>query len=350
MTATVATLPAQAATAEAQAPKLPQRAPLFALTPQTLDEAMQFAGMMSKSSIVPKDYQGNPGNILVAVQWGAEIGLAPLQAMQSIAVINGRPSIWGDAMLALVRGSGLLEYIREEPTDEGCTCTLKRRGDPHEVERIFTVEDAKKAGLWGKQGPWQQHPKRMMQMRARAFALRDTFPDVLRGVHVGEEAQDLPPVPTERHMGEADEVKPDAPRLPPASRADKTREALAKRKQQAQAGTPALADVIAAIGQAETAEALKAAAELASHLADESAKAAAREAYAERKEALAAAAAPPADDKPTARTYAQIAEAIKGATSAETAALELDAARDAGLPGDQLDDLGALYRRTWEAN
>lgn len=333
MTATVATIPPQATEARTTT----QRAPLATLMPTSLAEAMEFAGVMSKSSIVPKDYQGNPGNILVAVQWGAEIGLAPLQAMQSIAVINGRPSIWGDAMLALVRGSGLLEYIREEPTDEGCTCTLKRSGDQHEVERIFTVDDAKKAGLWGKQGPWQQHPKRMMQMRARAFALRDTFPDVLRGVHIGEDAQDLP---TERHMGAADEVKPDAPRLPPASRADKTREALAKRKQHAGPATPALADVIAAIGAADTPAALKAAAELASHLADDSAKEAAREAYAERKDALAAAAAP-------ASTYATIAEAIQRATSAEAAALEFDAARDAGLPGDQIAELGDVFRRAW---
>lgn len=334
----VATLPA---TAEPKPGALQQRPPAFALTPQTLDEAMQFADMMSRSSIVPKDYQGNPGNILVAVQWGAEIGLAPLQAMQSIAVINGRPSIWGDAMLALVRGSCLLEYIREEPTDAGCTCALKRRGDPHEVERIFTVEDAKKAGLWGKQGPWQQHPKRMMQMRARAFALRDTFPDVLRGVHIGEESQDLP---TERHMGAADEVKPDAPRLLPASSADKARAAIAKRKQAAQAAaSPALSDVLAAITQAETLDALKAAAGLAAHLASDSEKAAAREAYIERKEALAA----PADDKPASRTYAQIAEAIQSATSAESAALELDAARGEGLPDEQVQELGAVYGRAW---
>lgn len=67
----------------------------FSLTPQSLDEALRFADMLSKSSIVPKDYQGNPGNVIVAIQWGAELGLAPLQAMQSVAVINGRPSIWG---------------------------------------------------------------------------------------------------------------------------------------------------------------------------------------------------------------------------------------------------------------
>lgn len=256
----------------------------FALTPQTLDEAMQFAGMMAKSSIVPKDYQGNPGNILVAVQWGAEIGLAPLQAMQSIAVINGRPSIWGDAMLALVRGSGLLEYIRETPTDAGCTCTLKRRGEAFEVERSFSVEDAKKAGLWGKAGPWQQHPKRMMQMRARAFALRDVFADVLRGVHVAEESQDMP---AEKHMGAADEVKAEAPALP-ASRADRARAALAARKPAA-LPAPALADVLDQISAAQTLDSLAAIGELAGRLSDDD-KADAKAAYKARKIALTASA------------------------------------------------------------
>lgn len=285
----------------------PQRS--FALTPQTLDEAMQFAGVMAKSSIIPKDYQGNPGNILVAIQWGQEIGLAPLQAMQSIAVINGRPSIWGDAMLALVRGSGLLEYIKEEPTEEGCTCTLKRRGDQFEVARTFTPEDAKRAGLWGKPGPWQQHTKRMMQMRARAFALRDAFADVLRGVHIGEEAQDMP---TERHMGAVEEVKPDAPALP-ATRADKARDALAKRKTAA-LPPPALGDVLAAIASADTLDALKATTALAARL-DGRDKDSARAAYTERRQALET---PPAGAYDLAGAIAQLQAITDPVTLATT--------------------------------
>lgn len=68
----------------------------FSLAPQSIDEALRFAEMRSKSSLVPKDFSGNPGNILVAVQWGMELGLQPMQAMQNIAVINGRPSLWGE--------------------------------------------------------------------------------------------------------------------------------------------------------------------------------------------------------------------------------------------------------------
>lgn len=90
----------------------------FSLAPQSIDEAIRFAEMMSKSNLVPKDFSGNPGNILVAVQWGMELGLQPMQAMQNIAVINGRPSLWGDAVIALVKASPVCEYVVEETTDE----------------------------------------------------------------------------------------------------------------------------------------------------------------------------------------------------------------------------------------
>lgn len=164
------------------------------LNPSNLDEAMRMADIMSKASIVPKDFMGNPGNILIAMQWGMEVGLAPLQAMQNIAVINGRPSLWGDAMIAIVRGSDVCEYVKETLEGEGenmvAVCRAKRKGQDEEV-RIFSVQDAMVAGLWGKVGPWKQYPKRMLQLRARGFAIRDTFSDVLRGMSSAEEEQDL---------------------------------------------------------------------------------------------------------------------------------------------------------------
>ncbi|OFS84511.1 MULTISPECIES: recombinase RecT [Oligella] len=180
------------------------------LTPTNLGEAMQLAEILAQSTIVPKDYQRNPGNILVAIQWGAELGLAPMQAMQNIATINGRPSIWGDAMLALVKNAPEFVSIKEEYVGEAddltAVCTVKRRsadGSIHEYVATFSMEDAKKAGLLGKQGPWTQYPKRMLQMRARGYALRDMFPDVLKGLRTTEEVRDMPP---EKDMGEVEEV------------------------------------------------------------------------------------------------------------------------------------------------
>ena len=187
-------------------------APAFDLSPRNFEEAWRMAEILADSDFVPKDYKGKPGNCLVAMQWGAEIGLKALQAMQNIAVINGRPALWGDSVIALVRGSPLCEWIIETEDVTSSTCRVKRRGEP-EQSRIFTDDDAKAAGLLGKQGPWTQYRKRMRQMRARAFALRDVFPDVLRGLPVAEEVMDAPPA--ERYMGPVDEVKPPArPELP----------------------------------------------------------------------------------------------------------------------------------------
>ncbi len=181
----------------------------FDLSPQTFEQALTFSNYLAESDMVPKDFKGKPGNCLVAIQWGMEIGLKPLQAMQNIAVINGRPSLWGDAVIALVRSSPLCEYIIEEDDGRTATCKVKRRGEP-EQSRSFSMDDAKAAGLLGKQGPWTQYPKRMRQMRARAFAVRDVFPDVLKGLPVAEELQDMP---TERHMGDVERVDP-APAVP----------------------------------------------------------------------------------------------------------------------------------------
>ena len=178
--------------------------PTFSLAPRDIKEALAFAEMLSQSNMVPKDFIGNPGNILVAVQWGMELGLQPMQAMQNIAVINGRPSLWGDSVIALVKASPTCEYIIEEVGDDSATCRVKRRGEP-EQERSFSTADAKAAGLLGKQGPWSQYRKRMLQMRARSWALRDVFPDVLRGMPIAEEVMDtekeINPAPARRQTG-----------------------------------------------------------------------------------------------------------------------------------------------------
>lgn len=161
-----------------------------AFMPASLEEAMKYATELSKSDMIPKDYIGKPGNILVAIQWGQEIGLKPVQSLQSIAVINGRPCLWGDNALAMVLASPICEFVDESESDATHgVCRVKRKGDTEHVQ-VFTVEDAKKAGLWGKAGPWTTYPPRMLKLRARSWALRDKFPDVLRGLGIAEEVRD----------------------------------------------------------------------------------------------------------------------------------------------------------------
>ena len=171
-----------------------QRAGGLALA--TMGEAMQFASMVAKSDFAPKDFKGKPESCLLAIQHGSEVGLSPMQSLQSIAVINGRPTIWGDAALALVQSSPACEYIKEYIEGDGdqavAVCEVKRRGYPAATVSTFSMFDAKRAGLAGKSGPWTQYPTRMLALRARGFALRNAFADALRGLVTAEEAQDYP--------------------------------------------------------------------------------------------------------------------------------------------------------------
>lgn len=188
---------------------------------RTFDELERWAQMAARSKMVPKGFD-NPSDIILAVQMGAELGLRPMQSLQNIAVINGRPSVWGDAMLALCKTHPLYVSTEETVSGEGesrtATCTMIRRGEPP-VVRMFSIADAKKAGLWGKAGPWQQYPDRMMQMRARGFAARDCYPDKLKGLISREEASDIPLeaagiVPTFTAPSAAPAPEPAAPRKP----------------------------------------------------------------------------------------------------------------------------------------
>jgi len=119
-------------------------------------------------------------------------GLKPLQALQNIAVINNVPAVWGDALVALVRGSGLCEYIKQDwdAATKTAICSVKRRGEPEET-RTFSEEDARLAGHLNKD-TYKKNLQRMLSIRARAFALRDVFADVLKGLKVAEEVEDYP--------------------------------------------------------------------------------------------------------------------------------------------------------------
>ena len=178
--------------------------PLGGLVPRDFEGVYRLATIMARSGLMPKGVS-TPEAVFVAIQLGLELGLKPMQAVQSIAVINGRPSVWGDAALGLIMATGELELFEELPiTRKGEPVTVanlgdffgfvargKRRGHAHIVEHTFTLDDAKTAGLLAKDGPWKQYPRRMAQMRARGFCLRDLFPAALRGLLVAEEAQDI---------------------------------------------------------------------------------------------------------------------------------------------------------------
>lgn len=177
---------------------------LAGLTPQSLEEVIKLADLMAKSEIVPKEYRDKPANILVAIQLGLEVGLAPMQALQSIAVVNGKPAMYGDAPLALVRASGLLEWIEEKGDAKEALCRVKRKGDPSVYEGRFSIADAarikvdqwsdgqKRSSPLAEKDTYRNYPERMLKFRARGYALRDAFGDVLKGLRIGEEVEDYP--------------------------------------------------------------------------------------------------------------------------------------------------------------
>lgn len=191
--------PTAALATQEQPQIVPTRSTSFgsSLALSTFEEAWRFAKMIAGSDLAPKDYRGKPENVVVAIQMGLEVGLSPMAALQNIACINGRPSIWGDAALAIVMVHPHYE-AHEEPPVEGvddkrtATFKIKRRGQDWHIQ-TFSVADAKKAKLWGKEGPWSNYPDRMLKLRARGFGLRDKFADALRGLITTEEAIDIPP-------------------------------------------------------------------------------------------------------------------------------------------------------------
>lgn len=161
----------------------------------TIGEVYAFAELMAMAGWLPKGVAKE--GAVIAIVAGIPLGLNAFMAVQGITPINGRPTIWGDTLVGVVKASGLMvdEYFEEIPGEKGALYgyryVCQRKGYPNPNIGTFTINDAKTAGLWGKDGPWKNYPKRMLQVRARAFALRDAFADVLRGMRIAEEEMDV---------------------------------------------------------------------------------------------------------------------------------------------------------------
>lgn len=177
---------------------LTRPSPNYVFAIRNVVELRQFADLYHQSGMAPKGMSA--AAIAVAVQLGMELGLAPGQAVQSIAVINGRPSIWGPTAIALVEASGLLADIDIYFVEDGrrtdhparwndtteAVCTTLRKGRKQAYTTRFSVADAKRAKLWGRE-TYAAFPQRMMRHRAVAHNLMDNFGDVLKGLDAGEQ-------------------------------------------------------------------------------------------------------------------------------------------------------------------
>ncbi len=173
------------------------------IVPRNYDEACKMAFNFCVAGIIPKGLQGandeeTAGRVTTAIMLGLEVGLKPVAAISNIMVVNGRPSIWGDGAAALIQASGKVEYFKEwmsgDVAQDNWTAhtEIKKKGQVEPYKGSFSFAQAKKAKLTGKPGPWLTYPDRMLQMRARSFAMRDGFSEVLKGMAIVEEVQDMP--------------------------------------------------------------------------------------------------------------------------------------------------------------
>jgi len=156
--------------------------------PSNKSEAFKLAESFSKSAFCPAAYRNKPADVYLAMAYGSQIGLNPLLAVQNIAIVNGKPSVYGDALTAIAQGHHETESYEDGYREDGTAfCKITRKG--RTICREFSVEMAKRAGLWGK-NTWAQYPERMLLWRARGWAIRDSFADVLMGLWSVEEAHD----------------------------------------------------------------------------------------------------------------------------------------------------------------
>lgn len=185
-------------------------------------EQWKIASMMSSSEMVPDAFRGKPAAVMMAMQTARSRGLNPLTAIQSMANIFGRTMAYGELPLAEAFASRKLKYFREywfspdgieiKPTDfstpvHGCCCIAEAYDSPQgQVIRIFTIDDAKQAGLLDdpKRKTWRQYSKRMLQMRARGWCLKDTVPEVTAGMEMPgyDEHSDEAPAPKQSTLAE----------------------------------------------------------------------------------------------------------------------------------------------------
>jgi hypothetical protein len=154
--------------------------------PKSYTEVFELAAKVAGSQLVPKNFQNKPQDIAVAMMMASENGVSPIQALSFIAVINGKPGWHSDAVPGIAKAKGLIKGYQEKfegvfPDDDFKAVCVVTASDGSTYTNEFSVAEAKKASLWNKAGPWSQYPRRMLQWRARSWAIRDAAPDAFFG-------------------------------------------------------------------------------------------------------------------------------------------------------------------------
>lgn len=219
----------------------------------TIEQAYEFAATVLKSGLAPSSFN-SAEKIMIAVQSGMELGFSPMRALSAVVVVKGKPSLYGEAALALIHDRKVCSRppvlgVRGTGDDRVGFCRFQRNDMPESVETTFSVADAKKAQLWNKaDSAWATYPEDMLQWRALARAVKRYFGDVTLGLVVAEEARDYPAEAAPRSLNppaepdpllsgaiDAELVDETEPLAPPPKQAGKPPQSLAERAEAAQA-------------------------------------------------------------------------------------------------------------------
>ncbi|WIY54112.1 recombinase RecT [Devosia sp. YIM 151766] len=217
---------------------------VMAIVPQTFEETYRVAKAVYMGGLAPAALIGKlEGDaaisaVTVAIMSGAELGLQPMVALRSFTVINGKPALYGDGLINVVRMSGRVAYLRtgcDERDGQMIGWCEAKRNDTGEDKRVeFSQEDAVRAGLWQTEAivtkwnkwdkkneqkpndsPWFRFPKRMLAWRAAGYCLRELFGDVLGGIRDEFEAREIAEVEDMRDVTPA-ALTPPSPPSPPS--------------------------------------------------------------------------------------------------------------------------------------
>lgn len=221
---------------------------VIAIVPQTFEETMRVSRAVVASGLAPSALIGKltgddaAAAVAVAIMSGAELGLKPMVSLRSFTVINGKPALYGDGLINVVRMSGKVAYLRT-----GCDetngklvgfCEAKRLDTGEEKRVEFSQDDAIRARLWDERptirkqvwdyeskqkvwkdnlpndAPWYRFPKRMLAWRAAGYCLRELFGDVLGGIRDEFEAREIADAENMRDVTPVTESRPTPPKPP----------------------------------------------------------------------------------------------------------------------------------------
>ena len=150
----------------------------------------QAAVMGKASEAVPKAFRNKPADIMAAWLMADELGISRMAMLRGAYVVNGKPQLSGDLIMAVARGAGVkvtetLETVASDIEGEEVPVAICKAELPNGevVSATFSAIDAQMAGLWGGSDAWKKYPQRMLKMRARGFCLRDAIPHLLAGVY-----------------------------------------------------------------------------------------------------------------------------------------------------------------------